>query len=91
MVLEAGTPLVSRVASSLQRRTNIPSIDHALAAHEPTQVGAPLPSPGPSCCSLEAAAMLLLPDCRQAGCRCNSSPNQRCSTMWSVLCCKQES
>ncbi|KAK9790519.1 hypothetical protein WJX73_007410 [Symbiochloris irregularis] len=37
VVLEAGTPLVTRVASSLQRRTNIPSIDHALAAHEPTQ------------------------------------------------------
>lgn len=31
LVLEAGTPLVTRVASSLQRRTNIPAIDNALA------------------------------------------------------------
>lgn len=35
VVLEAGTPLVTRVASSLQRRTNIPAIDTALT--EPSQ------------------------------------------------------
>lgn len=30
VVLEAGTPLVTRVVSSLQRRTNIAAVDHAL-------------------------------------------------------------